>query len=212
MRIFLASLIIAGLFPALAKGEMIKLPESPSQACGNQRARLYDECGDQMEILSDAVALAQKSNKSVLVSFGAEWCIWCHVFDKYLEGEHGKFRYDYDGNKHTLNEKAKSDVSAQAAALRKYAEDNFILVHIEADNSPNGWDVLVETGASDHFQDWFPMVFVIDDQGQYLAQMNHDIVEQRRDGLWDWYRGYDRRALLSVLKDFRELTKRDDKL
>ncbi len=54
-------------------------------------------------ILNHSLALAKKSNKSVLVIFHASWCIWCKRLDTAIES----------------NE------------LKKIFEDHFVIVHID---------------------------------------------------------------------------------
>ena len=57
--------------------------------CGHQawRARsatqssspgIYDENADGVKQIADALAVAKKESKRVLVQFGANWCGWCH--------------------------------------------------------------------------------------------------------------------------------------
>lgn len=39
---------------------------------------IYDENADGTKQISDALAVAKKENKRVLLQFGANWCGWCH--------------------------------------------------------------------------------------------------------------------------------------
>lgn len=39
---------------------------------------IYDESADGSKQISDALALAAKEHRRVLLEFGANWCIWCH--------------------------------------------------------------------------------------------------------------------------------------
>jgi thiol:disulfide interchange protein len=39
---------------------------------------IYDEKADGGTQIADALALAKKENKRVLLQFGANWCGWCH--------------------------------------------------------------------------------------------------------------------------------------
>ncbi|MDO4627402.1 MAG: DUF255 domain-containing protein [Pasteurellaceae bacterium] len=62
-------------------------PKQLPKNCGDGLAKLYDECSNQNTILQAAIQAAQMHHKNVLIIYGAEWCIWCHVFDKYIRGQ-----------------------------------------------------------------------------------------------------------------------------
>ena len=42
------------------------------------RANLYDETADGGKQIAEALAIAKRENKRVLLQFGANWCGWCH--------------------------------------------------------------------------------------------------------------------------------------
>lgn len=73
----------------------VSFPERIDPQCRNGKARVFDECGDQLALFTAALAKANSEGKTLLVEYGAEWCIWCHVFDAHISGEHGEFRYTY---------------------------------------------------------------------------------------------------------------------
>lgn len=75
------------------KPKITRFPEKLNKACRRGRAKLFDECGDQWAMFNAARKRAAAEGKALLVSFGAEWCIWCHVFDQYIHG--GKTRFSY---------------------------------------------------------------------------------------------------------------------
>jgi thiol:disulfide interchange protein len=39
---------------------------------------IYDEKADGSQQIKDALAVAAREHKRVLIQFGANWCIWCH--------------------------------------------------------------------------------------------------------------------------------------
>jgi thiol:disulfide interchange protein len=39
---------------------------------------IYDESADGSKQIADALMLARKEGKNVLLQFGANWCVWCH--------------------------------------------------------------------------------------------------------------------------------------
>jgi thiol:disulfide interchange protein len=42
------------------------------------KANIYDESADGSKQIADALAVAGKDGKRVLLQFGANWCPWCH--------------------------------------------------------------------------------------------------------------------------------------
>ena len=51
------------------------------------RPKIYDESLDGSKQIADALSLARKEKKRVLLQFGANWCGWCHKL-------HGLFKED----------------------------------------------------------------------------------------------------------------------
>lgn len=182
-----------------------ELPEQLDANCRDGRAKIYDQCADQRVLFSNGLERASEEDKLVLVSYGAEWCIWCHVFKSYIQGKYGEFEYTYGerGNAEkwtdTIFERAKTDVVSEASALREFVAKNFVVVHIDYEYAPGSDDVLIDSGAAEHFQNWVPFIFVVDRDGKYVGQVSHDDVEIRRD-TDDWYRGYDRVKLISIFE------------
>jgi thiol:disulfide interchange protein len=48
-------------------------------------SRVYDESSDPFVDATNALALAKKTNRQVLIEIGGNWCIWCHKIDAFLE-------------------------------------------------------------------------------------------------------------------------------
>lgn len=48
---------------------------------------IYNESLDGPKQIDEAVALAQKEHKRVLLQFGANWCIWCHRLHNLCESD-----------------------------------------------------------------------------------------------------------------------------
>jgi hypothetical protein len=188
-------------------------PEKIDPQCRDGKARMFDECGDQVELLGEAQARAKADGKVLLVEFGSEWCIWCHVFESHINGDTDRFRYTY-GSPHepdvrhttTFEEGEWADARA-AEELRSFVAASFVIVHIDVEYAPNGFDVLKQTGALEHFEGGIPFVFTVDEGGRFAAKFDHDSVERRRDDAVDWYRGYDRRGLLKALAAMRDMAK-----
>ena len=178
----------------------VHYPQDIQRSCKGGRAQIYDECNSQFEVLAQALAEAEHAGKHVLVVYGAEWCIWCHVFHKYLAGETGVFRYVLEGDALLMAEsRAETEL---AARLRDYASETFVLAHIESEYSPDGWEVLEHLGATPYYERAIPFIFVLRN-GTFAAALPdpQDIpgFEVRREGFL-LYRGYDREMLLSQLQ------------
>jgi len=170
-------------------------PERISSSCREGVAQIYDECSDQTIILSKAIKESEGTGKSVLVVYGAEWCIWCHVFDKYVKGHSRKFKYKWqyhDGD--NLDWKMK--------------ERENKLVHIESYHSPNGAKAVQQTGFDPNKFSYVPVIFSLNQSGNYAAHMlAYDAIpgmEIREDSGRD-FRGFDRQILLTELTKPRRL-------
>lgn len=44
----------------------------------------FDPKRDAQRDLATAVAMAKAQNKRVLVDVGGEWCVWCHILDRFI--------------------------------------------------------------------------------------------------------------------------------
>jgi thiol:disulfide interchange protein len=47
----------------------------------------YDPRIDPAPVLGVAKAIAKASNRRVLIEVGGDWCSWCHVLDKHVQGD-----------------------------------------------------------------------------------------------------------------------------
>ena len=192
--------------PATAE-EITMLPDRIEPSCRAGQATLYDECGSQTKLFRRALSRASAEGKTLLVSYGAEWCIWCHVFEQYIKGEHTRltYRFSEPGEERmeevTLSERPVSDPSAEAAALNAFVAETFVVVHIEDYHSADGYDVLIASGADAAYAGGLPFIFTVSADGRYAAQLESTEVETRRDGFIDWYRGYDRPSLMAALTE-----------
>jgi len=51
------------------------------------RPAIYDENADGGKQIADALIVAKKENKRVLLQFGANWCGWCHKLHKLCQSD-----------------------------------------------------------------------------------------------------------------------------
>ncbi|MEO1321244.1 MAG: hypothetical protein AAFV30_11895 [Pseudomonadota bacterium] len=188
------------------------VPASVSKDCHGGVARIYDECSDQSELLAEALQLANASGKTVLILYGAEWCIWCHVFDKYVKGQSRRFKYQWhfpDGYEEQwdMHERENRQAEAQAKQLNEYVAENFVIFHLEYYFSPNGEAVLASTGFDAASVEVVPQVLVVDERGTFIAGMDDYAsiakLEIREDSGRE-FRGFDRPTLLRELVALRE--------
>ena len=215
----ICALVLTGSAPQSSRaggisGQLIHYPETLSKSCRNGRARIYDECSDQLRLFAEASTRANAEHKVLLAVYGSEWCIWCHAFDAYVRGGKDTFTYTYGSPQEpdarhtsTLYERAPSDVSTEADALGRFVADNFVILHVESDHAPNGASVLEQTGAAAHHISGIPFVFTVSADGKFAAAMDDTVVEIRRNGD-DWYRGYDRGKLIAQLSSMRDAARR----
>ncbi len=73
----------------LATIALIATPPSPilfaAEAAKGSHADIYDESLDGSKQITEALALAKKENKRVLIQFGANWCGWCHKLHRLFD-------------------------------------------------------------------------------------------------------------------------------
>jgi hypothetical protein len=189
----------AGAQPASSEKKVTRFPEKIDRACREGDAELYDECGEQKALFRAALNEANRSGKTLIVSFGAEWCIWCHVFDAHLAGATGRYTYRAYDDRVSMDERGGKDVRADAARLNEFASRNLVVVHIEADHAPGGVEVLRAVGVDVSKIKGLPYIFSITSSGKLAVVFDNEKSEVRRDIPWDLYRGYDRKSLLQQL-------------
>ena len=180
------------------------LPANLDPTCEGGFARIYDECSDQREILREGIATANAEGKIPLVSFGAEFCTWCHVFDKFINGEVGAFQYNNGMFPRTYEETPYQSMIEEAIQLNRFAAANFVVIHIESDYAPYSFEVLEATDAVDHYEYELPFIYSLDANGDFAAMFDHyraEVTEGENPGQ---YSGYDRTNL------FRELERMAD--
>ena len=90
-----------------------------------------------------------------------------------------------------------------ASDLAAFVARNFVVVHVDLELAPNGAAVLETTGAAKHFTNHVPFIYTVAANGRFAARFQHDPAERRRDGMLDWYRGYDRTNMLEQLEKMR---------
>ena len=147
--LWLAACLAAPLC-ASAQDAPASYPLALDPTCRAGQAKLYDECGDQLALFDTAFEAATHDGKVLLVSYGAEWCVWCHVFDR--------------------------TVAKAGAPLATFAAERFIIVHIEAKYAPGGANVLRKTAADTVYSGGLPFIFVVAKDGTFGGGLQHTAV------------------------------------
>lgn len=121
---FVALSITAGLVLSIASTGLAKPPpqmaSQPGVKVSKKKADLYDKTADGAKQIAEALKVAKRENRRVLLQFGANWCGWCHKLHDLFKKDRGisrKLMYEYvvvlidvdsvDGKKHNeaTNEK-----------------------------------------------------------------------------------------------------------
>jgi len=76
----LAALVLAALAVCMIQAQTKETPKNEA----DQREK-FDPKRDSEKDLKDAVALATKTDKRILLDVGGEWCSWCHKLDKFFQ-------------------------------------------------------------------------------------------------------------------------------
>jgi hypothetical protein len=181
------------------------LPAAPDASCEGRQVKIYDACSPQMEIYGLAMFEAAQSGKVALVVYGAEWCIWCHVFDQHLEGRHGEFRYNLEGQRTDYREPLMDIERSTVLALNAFAADNLLLTYVNAD-AADGEAVLERAGIDPETVEELPLIFALDNRGKAARVMSQQAVISRA-GLFSSYIGYDRRKLLAELEAMAQIAR-----
>jgi thioredoxin-related protein len=82
----LSALVITG--SVIAQGGV---PASPAGAQSktkiNMSEKIFDPTRDSAKDISDAVKLASKQKKNILLDVGGNWCSWCHKLDDLFKSD-----------------------------------------------------------------------------------------------------------------------------
>jgi thiol:disulfide interchange protein len=99
---------------------------------------LYDTKANGKEQIKAALETAKRENKNVLLKFGANWCIWCHLL---------------------------SDLLHEDPVISKTLNENYVLVLIDVDKGHNA-DVVEQYGNPTRYG--LPVLVVLDKNGKQL--------------------------------------------
>ena len=129
---------------------LIACPEGAQaeDAPKNARPNIYDESASGSKQIADALVVAKREHKNVLLQFGANWCGWCHKLHKLFETD--------------------KDI---AEMLKK----NYVVVLIDV-NKEHNKDVDTKYGRPTRFG--LPAIVVLDADGKQLVTQDTGKLEQ----------------------------------
>jgi thiol:disulfide interchange protein len=78
----------------------------------------YNPSSDPAADLQKSIRLAQKENKRILVEVGGEWCVWCHIMDRFYETHPALLKLREDN--YVLLKVNYSEENQNAAFLSRY--------------------------------------------------------------------------------------------
>jgi thiol:disulfide interchange protein len=134
-----AAVLVAGFyFPAFGA-------ETPAPTA---RPAIYDENADGAKQIADALAVAKKENKRVLLQFGANWCGWCHKLHKLCQTD--------------------ADIAAKL-------KEAYVLVLVDVNKGHNG-DIDKKYGNPTRFG--LPVIVILDEEGKVLTAQDTGKLEQ----------------------------------
>lgn len=125
-------------FPTLVHADEVK-PKA---------ADIYNESLDGNKQVADAVVIAQKEHKRILLQFGANWCSWCHKLHKLCNTDK------------SVSEELKAD---------------YVVAMIDVDKGHNN-DLVAKYGAEQGFG--LPFLVVLDGDGKHLLTKHSDDLEE----------------------------------
>ncbi|XQW84914.1 thioredoxin family protein [Thalassotalea piscium] len=79
-------------------------------------SKIYDDERDPFKDAVAAIALAQKTQRNVLIEIGGNWCSWCHKMDAFLAKNPDVYQALH--NKYVLLKVSVSDVNENEAFMK----------------------------------------------------------------------------------------------
>jgi thioredoxin 1 len=119
----------------------------PSASSGNP---IYDESADADQEIEVAIAQASSSGKNVVLDFGANWCLDCHVLDAQM----------------------------QSPELAGLVERNYVVVHIDVGRFNKNLDLARKYGIP--LNKGIPALAVLDSHGKLLYSQDQGQFEGAR--------------------------------
>jgi hypothetical protein len=95
-----------------------------ARTCPHLPRSQFARCVAQSDILNSASARARTSGKRVLVLVGADWCVWCVVLNRYI-----------DGWADPAMEPMAAGTAGDADTLARFVARNFVVAELNAEST-----------------------------------------------------------------------------
>lgn len=153
--LFLASLVTFSAVSAQTQDKPLSKEqlEAKKKAAAEEKVKLpkpyHPEANAELEI-KNAVALAKKEHKNVVVQAGGNWCIWCLRFNNYVQ---------------------------QTPELKKMVDDNFVYYHLNW--SPENKNEKVFTSYGNPGEKFgYPVFIILDENGKQIHTQDSSVLEE----------------------------------
>lgn len=162
-----------------------------ARACPHLPRGQFARCIAQSDILNSAATRARTSGKRVLVLVGADWCVWCAVLNRYI-----------DGWADPAMEPMAAGTAGDADTLARFVARNFVVAELNADSTDIA-ETLKRAQLTPAAVRELPAAFVISHGAVQVvdfrrAELNHGSTK-----------GYSRMALLRILRQSVTLAEAD---
>jgi len=79
-----SSLLVATVVSVALLGTFAATQNAGQTPPEKQERVKFDPKRDAAKDIADAIALAQKNKKRIILDVGGEWCVWCHRLDEFF--------------------------------------------------------------------------------------------------------------------------------
>ena len=161
---------------------LVTYPDAAA-TCGSRPDQQFVQCVSQTSVLAAAARRARTDHKALLVSVGADWCIWCHVIARY-----------FDGWTDDRIEPPAAGTRADALDLAAFMRDSFVVVELNTE-APDISDALAAIRVDPRTINGLPSFYILKSSGPRFVDMERAELPKRGD-----FRGYNRKAVLGLLR------------
>lgn len=113
------------------------------------KKEIYDPTLDGMEQIDDAIELAAKSDKNVLVQLGGNWCPWCIRFHNYVDNDE---------------------------ELKTIVDENYVVVLLNNSPENKNLESMPRLGYPQRFG--YPVFIILDKEGNRIHTQNSGLLEE----------------------------------
>jgi hypothetical protein len=163
-----------------------------ARACPHLPHGQFARCIAQSDVLDAASARARASGKRVLVLVGADWCVWCVVLNRYI-----------DGWNDPAMEPMAAGTAGDADMLARFVARNFVVAELNAD-STDIQDALRRAHLTPDSVRELPAAFVVSHGSVDVVRLSRAQLPNASN-----FRGYNRMALLRMLRETMALAEAD---